>query len=77
MLSYDFWLNLGNFCKDVVVPILAVLILSRIYFFIGYKSKAYARGLQFFDTFITKLAEEFRNANAADIINFKNNNKQN
>ena len=69
-IIYDFLSKLGVFCKDIMIPFLATCTLFRIYIYFGWKNKAYARGVTFFDKFIENLAKEFKDTNVADIINF-------
>lgn len=68
-------LVVGEFCKDTAIPFLVACVLIRLYIYLGNKNKAYARGIRFYDTFVTHLAEEFKDFNKADIVNFKNKEK--
>ena len=68
---YEFCVRFGLFAQDFIVPFLAVCVLFRLYVFLGWKNKSYARGVKFYDTFVTNLAEQFKDVSKADIINFK------
>ena len=66
-------LVVGEFCKETAIPFLTACVLIRLYIYLGNKNKSYARGIRFFDTFVTNLAKQFEDVNTADIINFKKN----
>ena len=66
-------LVVGEFCKDTAIPFLILCVLVRLYIYLGYKNKSFARGIRFYDTFVTHMAEEFKDVSKADIVNFKKN----
>lgn len=72
-MSYDFWLKVGEVCKDIIIPILITCILIRVYVYIGYRNRAYYRGIKFYDTFVENMAKEFKDTKVADIVNFNKN----